>query len=93
MPQLEGLPTVNEIVMDLKHLRSSLQKWGIEETDVRLRVYKGNWYLYSGDSSYDQDHRGFWGSSTLFYEDTEEFLSITANTLIDEVLEAYAGQN
>ena len=34
--------------------------------DVRLQVYPdGDWALHTGDSSYDQDHRGYWGASSL----------------------------
>lgn len=34
--------------------------------DVRLQVYEaGDWAVHTGDSSYDQDHRGFWGASSL----------------------------
>ena len=37
-------------------------------TDLRLQVKEnGNWYTHSGPSDYDQDHRGFWGSSCLPY--------------------------
>ena len=38
-------------------------------TDVRLQVYEnGKWAIRSGDSSYDQDHCGFWGASCLSYD-------------------------
>ncbi len=34
--------------------------------DVRLQVHEsGQWSLHFGDSSYDQDHRGVWGSSSI----------------------------
>lgn len=34
--------------------------------DVRLQVYpNGEWAIRTGDSSYDQDHRGYWGASFL----------------------------
>ena len=34
--------------------------------DVRLQVYEDRtWAIRTGDSQYDQDHRGFWGSGTL----------------------------
>ena len=34
--------------------------------DVRLLVWPdGEWTLHTGDSQYDQDHRGFWGASSL----------------------------
>ena len=34
--------------------------------DVRLQVDpEGYWSVHSGDSSYDQDHRGYWGASSV----------------------------
>lgn len=36
------------------------------DIDVRLQVQEdGGWDLHFGDSSYDQDHRGYWGASCL----------------------------
>lgn len=38
----------------------------IETIDVRLQVMPdGAWEVHSGDSQYDTDHRGFWGSSEV----------------------------
>lgn len=31
-------------------------------TDCRLQIHDGTWYFHSGEASYDQDHRGSWGS-------------------------------
>lgn len=36
--------------------------------DVRLQVHSGMWSILTGDSSYDQDHRGCWGSGWLSRE-------------------------
>jgi hypothetical protein len=34
--------------------------------DVRLQVHQGGgWSIHTGDASYDQDHRGYWGASSL----------------------------
>ncbi len=34
--------------------------------DVRLQVYPdGAWYVRFGPSDYDQDHRGWWGASSI----------------------------
>src|SRR5690606_813072 len=42
---------------------------GLETCDVRLQVYEdGDWAIRFGDSSYDQDHRGFWGASIVHAE-------------------------
>jgi len=59
----------------------------IEETDVRLRWFDGGWNVYHGDSSYDQDHRGFWGASSVRYDDSYEDLESLARELIDQVVE------
>lgn len=34
-------------------------------TDARLQVHAGSWLLRTGDSSFDQDHRGSWGCSSI----------------------------
>ncbi len=33
--------------------------------ECRLQVHNGNWQLHTGDSSYDQDHRGAWGCGSI----------------------------
>lgn len=33
--------------------------------DVRLQVHNGRWSLHTGSSDYDQDHRGYWGASSV----------------------------
>lgn len=36
------------------------------ECDVRLQLYAdGTWCVRFGLSDYDQDHRGYWGASTI----------------------------
>jgi hypothetical protein len=36
------------------------------QVDVRLQVYPdGAWQVHTGDASYDTDHRGFWGSTSI----------------------------
>jgi hypothetical protein len=46
--------------------RDSLEPANDWTVDVRLQVHEeGGWALRTGDSSYDQDHRGYWGSSVL----------------------------
>lgn len=37
-----------------------------QSIDVRLQVYPdGTWAIRWGDSSYDLDHRGYWGASSV----------------------------
>jgi hypothetical protein len=34
-------------------------------TDLRLQVNGDAWFIHSGSSDYDQDHRGVWGATFL----------------------------
>ena len=54
--------------------------------DVRLQLQaNGSFVVHFGDPSYDQDHRGFWGSSSIAVDtDLEE----TAHDLLDQALDA-----
>ena len=54
--------------------------------DIRLRLQAdGSFDVFSGDPSYDQDHRGFWGSSSIAVDtDLEE----TAHDLLNQALDA-----
>ena len=55
--------------------------------DVRLRVHDGSFGVLQGDSSYDQDHRGFWGSSSLAVDSDLEDI---AADLVEQVLDDQA---
>ena len=88
--KLEGVPAVEDLVKELAQIRDSLKIWGLEDTDVRLRVHNGDWYVYSGSSDYDQDHRGHWGSSSIEATESNKSLEGTASYLIDEVEDDYA---
>lgn len=56
--------------------------------DVRLQVTDDDWTIWDGDPSYDTDHRGFWGSTSL---DGRRFNSRdVARDLINEAREAHA---
>jgi hypothetical protein len=64
-----------------------------DATDVRLQVrtWRGNdWGIRTGDSSYDQDHRGFWGAGRISPYDTDHCIGETANDLVDQALEQAA---
>lgn len=50
--------------------------------DIRLRVHNGSWQVLVGDSSFDQDHRGVWGSGSI--SPNEDGL-IVAHQLIDSL--------
>ena len=59
--------------------------------DIRLQVYPdGQWALRSGDSSYDQDHNGFWGCSSITDKTTVKTIRETVSDLIEQVEEDIA---
>lgn len=58
-------PTIRELTQDLIGIKRWLRDNDIGETDIRLQVVDGGWATHTGDSSYDQDHRGFWGASCI----------------------------
>jgi hypothetical protein len=72
MPEdIEGLPTLAELAQELhdyaEYLKHNYSADDLRETpddtaggDFRLRVYNGSWSVNTGDSQYDQDHRGAW---------------------------------
>lgn len=80
---MNGYPTIKELRSCLKaeqqYIRRSFDRAELTEpgedqdsagTDVRIRVYEGEWSFYSGDNQYDQDHRGNWGCGFLPYSRT-----------------------
>ncbi len=50
--------------------------------DVRLQVISDGWVIQTGDSSYDSDHRGYWGSSCITWE--RENLEDVARSLVEQ---------
>jgi len=58
-----------------------------EFIDVRLRFFDDNIYLYCGSSDYDQDHRGYWGASSLSADCDLDTAKSIASDLIDQVIE------
>lgn len=61
-------PTINDVAADLRQInKTTLQPDDADEgIDVRLQVYPdGEWAVHSGSADYDQDHRGYWGSSSV----------------------------
>jgi hypothetical protein len=74
--------------------RVSINSPGMEDEgcDVRLQVYEdSSFQLHSGDSSYDQDHRGYWGAGYVpGGKITLKLASEIAKGMIDEVLESCA---
>jgi hypothetical protein len=89
MINLFGVSFVDEEGDMLSRLRE-IQGMVEEEVGVRLQVHEKSWAIHWGDSSFDQDHRGEWGASILFLEDTEEDLFDCLEVLWDQALEGAA---
>lgn len=64
-------PSISELARELaEHKRYLRRNWllpkeGEEGGDVRLNVQAAGWSLNTGDSQYDTDHRGYWGSGIV----------------------------
>lgn len=55
-------PSIADVARELRGINANVEG----DCDVRLQVWDdGQWRVHYGDSSYDQDHRGFWGSSSV----------------------------
>jgi hypothetical protein len=63
---------------------------GGRSVDVRLRYHSGSFSLNSGDSSYDQDHRGDWGASSVGPDLSQSDAMTLAEELLEEVLDSVA---
>lgn len=55
-------PSLADVAARLREINASVET----ECDVRLQVYpSGEWAIRWGLSDYDQDHRGYWGASSV----------------------------
>ena len=55
-------PTIQHVASELRDINRTVE----DECDVRLQVYEdGDWAVRYGLSDYDQDHRGYWGCSSV----------------------------
>ncbi len=71
---------------DIRDLARTLHRLaeGHDEIDVRLRYFRKDWYVYSGDASYDQDHRGYWAASAVSQTDSWDTLVQIARQMFEE---------
>jgi hypothetical protein len=86
-------PKIAEVAAELRAINAEwLEDDDVEEgIDVRLQVWKdGSWSVHFGDSSYDQDHRGYWGASSVPGNGRRFNSTDTARGLIDEAKDDYA---
>lgn len=78
-------PSIAKVQYELEDIQ---RYCGHEEPDVRLNVQEsGAWCVLWGDPSYDTDHRGFWGASTL---DQDTDCKELARDLLDQAKEDFA---
>lgn len=88
-------PTIKDLTNALRAERDCLDGTEGDDRDgvidVRLQVQPGRgWSLLTGDSSYDQDHTGYWGASCLSSKDRVCDLRGLARDLIDQVRDMHA---
>ncbi len=88
------LPSIKSVASELRGYKPYIEDSFVEESgeepgmDVRLQYHdNGGWCLHTGDSQYDQDHRGHWGAGYLTRATNCREL---AKELIDEVVESIA---
>lgn len=86
----EGTLTQKQLVGLLRAVRRDLRKWKEDETDVRLRVHDGESQLAIGDASFDTDHRGYIGASSVSADASTAALEDIARNLREQVAEAWA---
>jgi len=72
----------NVIENQYERFQSELE---IEEIEVRLQLFDGSYQVWTGDSSYDTDHRGYWGSGSIVFDRT--LLHNEDNVLVAIVVE------
>jgi hypothetical protein len=76
-------PTEDQVLKALKNVRDELNR--ADDCDVRLQVYPdGAWAVRWGLSDYDQDHRGYWGASSIDGRSTLKTLRAIAADLISQ---------
>lgn len=75
------------IIRYVKLVRRSLSSQ--DDLDIRLQVYPNSeaWAIRTGDSSYDLDHHGYFGGSSIT---RKTVVSELVDDLIEQVLEAEA---
>ena len=64
------MPSIKDVAAALRRRKprkgDCQDEFGNEGMDIRLQVYPdGNWAIRTGDSSYDLDHRGYWGAGFI----------------------------
>lgn len=88
---LKDFPSPEEIGAELASIADFAEPEAEGEpgwADVRLQVWDdGTWAIHTGDASYDQDHRGFWGAGSLASDATESDIAQLAADLLEQALD------
>lgn len=102
MLTIKDFPTVEELARAMEHLLGRVEpeyresKDDTPHIDVRLQVWSeedgDGWTIHTGDASYDQDHRAYWGAGCVTADDTLDTLKALANEMIEKAIEQ-AAQN
>lgn len=84
-------PPIKEVALELRQINANVEG----PCDVRLQIYPdGQWAVRWGLPDYDQDHRGYWGASSVpgvVKGRVSRFRSRElAKDLIEECRDAYA---
>jgi hypothetical protein len=89
-----GFPTLIADILTLSaDVEPEMVDPGCDEPtiDCRLNYQPGRGFAFlTGNSQYDQDHRGFWGSSCVGANEDEESARDIASDLFDQVVEHVA---
>jgi ribosomal protein S17E len=74
---------VSELKKDMEKSPEDYTEVGSDDPsiDIRLQWHDDKWQVHVGSSDYDQNHKGFWGSS-----------SVTPDTKLDDLLETLIDQ-
>jgi hypothetical protein len=86
-------PNISQVASDLREINSTVLEFedSGEGIDVRLQVYEdGAWAVHFGDGSYDTDHRGYWGASSVPGNSERFSATAVAKELIDQAKDDYA---
>ena len=86
-----GFPALIADILSLSaDVESEMIADGADEPtiDCRLNYQPGRGFNFlTGDSQYDTDHRGFWGSSCVGADETDETAADIADGLLEQVIE------
>jgi hypothetical protein len=86
-------PKIDDVAAELRDINKyDLEPEDADEgIDVRLQVYPdGQWAVRWGLSDYDQDHRGYWGASSVPGNNRRFNSKDIARDLIDQAKDAFA---